>query len=73
MMYILLLMGNIPNICINMDGNMVDPWKTFSLYLLNNINIDVKIVHPQRTFIHLMGVGSRIQNIVVLNEGGSFP
>jgi hypothetical protein len=39
-----MLMRNIPDIYINVDGNMVGPEMTFTHYLLYNINIDENMV-----------------------------
>ena len=41
---VLMLMRNIPDIYINVDGNMVGPEMTFTHYLLHNINIDENMV-----------------------------
>jgi len=41
-----MLMRNIPDIYINVDGNMVGPEMTFTHYLLHNINIDENMVDP---------------------------
>lgn len=67
-----MLMRNIPDIYINVDGNMVGPEMTFTHYLLHNINIDENMVDPQKIFIHLMSV-KRVESKMQLcpNEVGS--